>query len=129
MTPHQILLANLVRTAVFLILVGLVVRRRAAVCWTFVAYLSTILVCNSLISFWPEIFFTKAFYLLKAVLAETGKTAICKIVLKDREQLAALNPFEKTMLLQTLRVLEGYDIAAMDPAGPEFVHTIVEALK
>jgi DNA end-binding protein Ku len=39
----------------------------------------------------------KAFYLLKSVLAETGKTAICKIVLKDREQLAALNPFSKTM--------------------------------
>ncbi|HEY7462959.1 MAG TPA: Ku protein [Candidatus Limnocylindria bacterium] len=44
----------------------------------------------------------KAFYLLKSVLAETGKTAICKIVLKDREQLAALNPFSKTMLLTTL---------------------------
>jgi DNA end-binding protein Ku len=44
----------------------------------------------------------KAFYLLKSVLAETEKTAICKIVLKDREQLAALNPFSKTMLLTTL---------------------------
>jgi DNA end-binding protein Ku len=36
------------------------------------------------------------------VLAEQGKTAICKIVLKDREQLAALNPYTKTMLLTTL---------------------------
>jgi DNA end-binding protein Ku len=44
----------------------------------------------------------KAFYLLKDVLAETGKTAICKIVLKDREQLAALNPFANTLLLNTL---------------------------
>jgi DNA end-binding protein Ku len=44
----------------------------------------------------------KAFYLLKSVLADTGKTAICKIVLKDREQLAAVNPFGKTMLLTTL---------------------------
>lgn len=44
----------------------------------------------------------KAFYLLKSVLAETGKTAICKIVLKDREQLAALNPFANTLLLNTL---------------------------
>src|SRR2546423_259796 len=33
------------------------------------------------------------------------------------------------MLLQTLRLLDGYDIAAMDPLGPEFVHTLVEALK
>ena len=36
------------------------------------------------------------------MLAEQGKTAICKIVLKDREQLAALNPYTKTMLLTTL---------------------------
>src|SRR5207244_6501857 len=40
--------------------------------------------------------------LLRQVLADEGKTAICKIVLKDREQLAALNPFTKTMLLTTL---------------------------
>jgi gamma-glutamyltranspeptidase/glutathione hydrolase len=33
------------------------------------------------------------------------------------------------MLLQTLRLLEGYDVGAMDPLGPEFVHTLVEALK
>jgi len=44
----------------------------------------------------------KAFELLRQVLAEQGKTAICKIVLKDREQLAALNPYTKTMLLTTL---------------------------
>jgi DNA end-binding protein Ku len=50
----------------------------------------------------PDEIGRKAFYLLKSVLAETGKTAICKIVLKDREQLAALNPFAKTMLLTTL---------------------------
>jgi DNA end-binding protein Ku len=50
----------------------------------------------------PEQIGAKAFYLLKSVLAEQGKTAICKIVLKDREQLAALNPFSKTMLLTTL---------------------------
>ena len=37
----------------------------------------------------------KAFYLLKCVLADEGKSAICKIVLKDREQLAALNPYTR----------------------------------
>jgi DNA end-binding protein Ku len=50
----------------------------------------------------PEPVGRKAFYLLKSVLADAGKTAICKIVLKDREQLAALNPFSSTMLLTTL---------------------------
>jgi DNA end-binding protein Ku len=50
----------------------------------------------------PEQIGAKAFYLLKSVLAEQEKSAICKIVLKDREQLAALNPFSKTLLLTTL---------------------------
>jgi len=50
----------------------------------------------------PEQVGAKAFYLLKSVLADQNKSAICKIVLKDREQLAALNPFSKTMLLTTL---------------------------
>jgi DNA end-binding protein Ku len=50
----------------------------------------------------PDEIGRKAFYLLKAVLADAGKTAICKIVLKDREQLAALSPYAETMLLTTL---------------------------
>jgi DNA end-binding protein Ku len=50
----------------------------------------------------PEPVGTKAFYLLKQVLAEQDKRAICKIVLKQREQLAALNPFASTLLLTTL---------------------------
>ena len=33
------------------------------------------------------------------------------------------------MLLQTLRLLERTGVAAMDPLGPDFVHTLVEALK
>jgi gamma-glutamyltranspeptidase/glutathione hydrolase len=33
------------------------------------------------------------------------------------------------MLLQTLRLLERIDIAALDPLGPELVHTLIEALK
>ena len=50
----------------------------------------------------PEAVGRKAFYLLKSVLAEEGLSAICKIVLKDREALAALNPYSNTMLLTTL---------------------------
>jgi len=50
----------------------------------------------------PEAIGRKAFYLLKSVLAEEGLSAICKIVLKDREALAALNPYSNTMLLTTL---------------------------
>ena len=50
----------------------------------------------------PDEIGRKAFYLLKSVLADARKTAICKLVLRDREQLAALNPFSDTMLLTTL---------------------------
>ena len=32
-------------------------------------------------------------------------------------------------MLQALRILEGYDMAALDPEGPEFVHIISEAIK
>jgi len=44
----------------------------------------------------------KAFHLLKTVLEEEGLTAICKVVIKDREALAALDPFGNTMLMTTL---------------------------
>ena len=50
----------------------------------------------------PDKIGRKAFYLLKSVLAEEGLTAICKVVIKDREALAALDPFADTMLLTTL---------------------------
>ncbi len=33
------------------------------------------------------------------------------------------------VMLQTLQVLKGFDIAAMDPNGPDFVHTLIEAVK
>lgn len=33
------------------------------------------------------------------------------------------------VLLQALALLDGVDLAAMDPAGPDFVHTVTEAMK
>jgi DNA end-binding protein Ku len=50
----------------------------------------------------PEPVARKAFVLLKQVLAERGLRAVCKIVLRDREQLAVLDPYSATMLLSTL---------------------------
>jgi gamma-glutamyltranspeptidase/glutathione hydrolase len=32
-------------------------------------------------------------------------------------------------LLQALRILEGYDLAALDPTSPEFIHLVTETLK
>jgi DNA end-binding protein Ku len=50
----------------------------------------------------PEAVGRKAFYLLKSVLADHGLTGICKVVIKDREHLAAINPYSTTMLLTSL---------------------------
>ncbi len=50
----------------------------------------------------PDKIGRKAFALLKSVLRDKGLTAICKVVIKDREALAALSPFENTMVLSTL---------------------------
>ncbi len=50
----------------------------------------------------PEPVGRKAFGLLKTVLAESGLQGICKIVLKDREQLSVLDPYQSTMLLSTI---------------------------
>ena len=50
----------------------------------------------------PEAVGRKAFLLLRQVLADQGLQAVCKIVLKDREVLCAMDPFGDTMLLSTL---------------------------
>jgi DNA end-binding protein Ku len=50
----------------------------------------------------PEPIARRAFYLLREVLAARGLRAIGKLVLRDREQLVAIDPFSSTMLLSTL---------------------------
>jgi DNA end-binding protein Ku len=50
----------------------------------------------------PDKIGRKAFALLTSVLRDKGLTAICKVVIKDREALAALDPYESTMVLSTL---------------------------
>src|SRR3954471_8129761 len=50
----------------------------------------------------PDKIGRKAFYLLRSVLQEKGLTAICKVVIRDREALAAMDPFDDTMVLTTL---------------------------
>jgi DNA end-binding protein Ku len=50
----------------------------------------------------PDKIGRKPFYLLRSVLQEENLTAICKVVIKDREALASMDPFGDTMLLTTL---------------------------
>src|SRR6185369_1707561 len=80
----------------------------------------------------------KAFALLKDVLLDKGLTAICKIVIRDREALAALDPFENTMLLSTLywpdeiRALGELDLpeeeAEIKPAEKKMAAQLIEAM-
>ena len=76
MSAHQLLVANLVRTAVLLTLVGLLIRRRSQLCWSFLAYLAAILTGNSLVSFWPEHFYNQSFYIMKACVYDVLKLCI-----------------------------------------------------
>jgi hypothetical protein len=76
MSGTELLLAHVVKLGFLAILVGLFVRRRAHVCWSFVGYLVWGLACNTLISFWPEHFYTKWFYQLMQGVLDALKLAI-----------------------------------------------------
>jgi DNA end-binding protein Ku len=86
----------------------------------------------------PDKIGRKAFYLLRSVLEEKGLTAICKVVIRDREALAAMDPFEDTMVLTTLhwpdeiRSTKDLDLAADDydfkPAERKMAEQLVEAM-
>ncbi len=70
----------------------------------------------------PDPIGKKAFFLLRQVLADEGKTAICKVVMKDREQLAAINPYSESMLLTTLHwpdEIRPVEELAVDSSGIE----------
>jgi len=87
----------------------------------------------------PEAIGRKAFYLLKSVLADEGLSAICKIVLKDREALASINPYANTMLLSTLywpdevRSTAELDLPEEDfdfkPAEKQMASQLVQAMR
>ncbi len=86
----------------------------------------------------PDAIGRKAFYLLKDVLEDKRLTAICKVVIKDREALAAIDPFAKTMLLTTLhwpdeiRSLAELDLPAEEPeikpAERKMAEQLIEAM-
>jgi len=86
----------------------------------------------------PDKIGRKAFYLLRSVLQEKGLTAICKVVIRDREALAAMDPFEDTMVLTTLhwpdeiRSTKELELPADDfefkPAERKMAEQLVEAM-
>ncbi len=76
MTPDQVLIAHIVKVLALFTLVGILWRGRAHLCWSFVAYLVTVLVCNSLVTFWPERFFRPWFWILQEGLYSALNMAI-----------------------------------------------------
>jgi hypothetical protein len=76
MSAAQLLLMHGVKLGVLAVLIGLFARRRAHLCWSFVAYLVTVLICNSLESLWPDQFFRQWFYLLTQGLFDALKLAV-----------------------------------------------------
>jgi len=86
----------------------------------------------------PDKIGRKAFYLLREVLQKKDLTAICKVVIKDREALASMDPFGDTMLLQTLhwpdeiRSTKELDLPDEDydfkPAETAMAEQLVEAM-
>lgn len=58
------------------ILAGLVARRRAASCWSFVAYLAAVALTDLLIALWPERFFRQGFWILKENVHNLLKLAV-----------------------------------------------------
>jgi hypothetical protein len=76
MIGSELLLNHLMKLVCLAILVGLFTRRRAHLCWSFVAYLVTVLVCNSLVSFWPDRFYRLWFYSLTQDLLTAMKLAV-----------------------------------------------------
>jgi DNA end-binding protein Ku len=67
----------------------------------------------------PEKVGRKAFYLLREALRQKQSIAICKIVLREREVMAALEPHEDTMLLTTLHWPDEIRSAGWIEASPE----------
>jgi hypothetical protein len=76
MTASQVLIAHAVKILVLLTLAGIIARRRWGFCWSFTTYLAVILICNSLVSFWPETFYQPWFYLARTGLYDGLKVAI-----------------------------------------------------
>jgi hypothetical protein len=76
MSGSEILLLHLGKLGMMAVLMGLFVRRRAHLCWSFVAYLAWGLGCTSLISLWPDQFYRQWFYVLMLGVADALKLAV-----------------------------------------------------
>jgi hypothetical protein len=76
MDPQAQVVALLNAALLTATLVGLYIRRRDSLCRSFAAYLAVALVCNRLVSVWPQMFFAEWFWGLKESLYSAFKLAV-----------------------------------------------------
>ena len=76
MSTELLFLLHLMKVPAVLTLLGILWRRRAHLCWTFVAYLVAVLVSNVLFSFWPDQFYRRWFWLLQQGIIDALKMGI-----------------------------------------------------
>jgi hypothetical protein len=76
MSDSQVIVAHVVRLALFVVLAGMLWRGRVRHCWAFAAYVLAALVGNTLVSLWPSRFYTPAFWMAKQRVYDALKAAI-----------------------------------------------------
>jgi hypothetical protein len=119
MTPELILFAHITKALAVFALAGILCRRRAPLCWTFVAYLLTVLVFNSLFTFWPEHFFKRWIWILHGGILDALRMGIAvELSLRTFQAFPNASATARRMLLvlllATSAALVGMPLRAID---------------
>jgi hypothetical protein len=76
MSELQLLLAHLAKLGLLALLAGMALRGRLGLCWAFALYVLAVLVGNTLVTLYPDRFFTHSFWMLKQGIYDLLKMAI-----------------------------------------------------
>ena len=96
MRPDQMLVSHLAAALLALTVAGVLVRGRGRLCWSFLVYLSALLVGNRLTTWWPELFYThdawniKSFAYAALLWAVAFEMALLTFVMAPRARRRAL---------------------------------------
>jgi hypothetical protein len=71
-----LLISHVVKVVILVALLFVFARQRHRDCWSFTAYLVTVVVTTSLMSFWPRAFYNEEFYLLSQALYDVLKLLV-----------------------------------------------------
>lgn len=113
MTIGQEMVAHVVAAMLALTLAGLIARRRTALCRSFAAYLALALLTNRLVTWWPDTFYWRAFWIVKE-LAFTG----LKLIIVMELAIVAFEalPRVRAVAVALLSIAAGITLLAMGGA-------------